>query len=186
MMSAALKTIFLCLLVLSATSCQFLRGPCGLWPHPELTGGEPVTQKFSSAEGRFRFGLPARDETPATNANTNSKTFKWLLLNVGQVQIVYSDSDDAVATPEVSQSIFNNLRNRASSQGKLIGDTEISLSGHTGREFRVKAEQGTQIDRIYLARNRIYVLTAFVPQSLNCKIDSAVKILDTFEIVDTQ
>ena len=185
MLAAVLKTLLLCVLLIASTSCHYLRGPCGLWP-VEPTGGAVSTQDFSSAEGRFRFGLPGQTYTPAPDANNNTKTFKWFVLNIGQFQISYSDGEAAMDTPSGSQSIFSNFRNRLSTHGKLVADSEINLSGHTGHEFKVTTEGGTQIDRIYLAGNRMYVVSAFVPERLSCKIDSAVRVLDTFQIVDNQ
>ena len=185
-MSTLLKTFAVCSLLLTLTSCQYLRGPCGLWPYEGPTGGEPVTQTFSSAEGRFRIGLPAKDERPAADPNNNVKTFKWFLLNVGPIQVLYFDSANAVDSPEVSQRVLDNFRNQVSSHGKLVGESEISVSGHPGREFTVRTERGTQIDRIYLSENRVYVVGVFVSDRLDCKLGSAIKILDTFEIVDTQ
>lgn len=148
--------------------------------HAGTVRGTPVTETFSSAEGRFRIGLPGK----AGAAEGDKKTFKWLIINDGQYQIFYLDRDRAVDTPDISPTILDNFRDIISSHGKLTADSEISLAGYPGREFRTEADGGTQIDRIYLAGNRIYVVTVFVPKSLACKVGSAVKVLDTFEIIE--
>ncbi len=182
-MTAFLKILVLCLLLLTLTSCHYvarLRGPCSIWPMPEPEGSRAVTQTFSSNEGRFRIGLPDRSE-PAAEGNT--KTFKWLIINVGAYQVFFVDREVAVDTPEVSEALFKRFRESASSHGKLT-DSEISISGHPGREFRTEDDGGTRIERIYLAGNRIYVVSVFVPKSMDCKIGSAAKVLDTFEIID--
>ena len=142
-------------------------------------GGTPVTQDFSSTEGRFRIGLPG---SAGTEAGKDSKTFKWLIINQAQFQIAYVDREAPADTPENSQAILTKAREISSSRGKLTADTEISASGHAGREFRMETEGGTQIDRIYLAGNRVYILNVFVPKSWHCKVPSAVEVLDTFEI----
>ena len=142
-------------------------------------GGTPVTLNFSSAEGRFRIGLPS---SAGTEAGENSKTFKWLIINQAEYQIAYVDRETPADTPENSQAILTKAREISSSRGKLTADTEISASGHSGREFRIETGGGTQIDRVYLAGNRVYLLSVFVPKSWYCKVPSAVKVLDTFEI----
>jgi hypothetical protein len=145
------------------------------------SGGTPVTQTFSSPEGRFRIGLPGKEGV----YEGDEKTFKWFILNEGQFQIFYVDREGAVDTPDISPTILNNFRALVSSHGKLTAESEISFSGHPGHEFRTESDNGgTQIDRIYLAGNRIYVVTVFVPKSLGCKVGSAVKVLDTFEITE--
>lgn len=181
-MTAYLKTLVLCFLLLMLTSCQQVarwRGPCSIWPMPLPEGGTPLTPNFSSAEGRFRIGLPGRKEIPGAEPN---KDFKWLIINQGQFQIFYVDRETPADTPDVSQAIINNFRNTATSRGKLTGDSEISVSGHPGREFRIENNGNTEIERIYLAGNRVYVLVVVVPKDWSCKVDSAVKVLDTFEI----
>jgi hypothetical protein len=154
-----------------------------VWPYPDPPVTGEILQPFSSAEGRFRFGLPATYETPAA-ANNDTKTFKWFVLNVGQFQVLYFDSHRTVDMPDVSKTILDDLGNKASSHGKLIAESELNLSGHPGREVRVRSEKGTDIYRIYLAGNRVYVVNVFISDRLSCKLDSAVKVLDTFEIVD--
>ncbi|HSD45507.1 MAG TPA: hypothetical protein VLB87_02760 [Pyrinomonadaceae bacterium] len=130
--------------------------------------------------------MPPSYAVPAADANNNTKTFKWFLLNVGQVHILYFDGANSVDTPDVSQRILDNFRNQVSTHGKLVADLELNLSGHPGREFKVRNDGGTQIDRIYLAGNRVYIVSVFVLDSLSCKMGEAVKVLDTFEIIDAQ
>lgn len=184
-MTAFLKILVLCFLLLMLTSCQQIarwRGPCSIWPMPLPEGGTPLTPNFSSAEGRFRIGLPDRQQIASAEPYKNDKIFKWFIINQAQFQIVYVDRDTAADTPDNSQAIFNNARNIALSHGKLTGESEISASGHPGREFRLQIDGSTQIERVYLAGNRVYVLVVFVPKDWSCKVDSAVKVLDTFEI----
>lgn len=184
-MTSFRKILVLCLLLLMLTSCQQIarwRGPCSIWPLPPPEGGTPVTQNFASAEGRFRIGLPGGGA--GTAAENETKTFKWFILDQGQFQIAYVDRETPADTPENSQAILDKAREISSSRGKLTVDAEVSASGHAGREFRMETEGGTQIDRIYLAGNRVYILNVFVPKSWHCKVPSAVKVLDTFEITE--
>ena len=150
-------------------------------PNPE--GGTPVTQTFSSTEGRFRFGLPGGEKT----GNDDRKDFKWFIINLGEFHVNYYDSDRVLDTPDVSEANLKQLRDMVVSKrpnGKLEVDSPITLSGHPGRELRMKDDTGTQIDRMYLAGNRIYVVSVFVSERLGCKLEPAVKVLDTFEITE--
>ena len=185
MVKTILKLVAGCLLLLLLTSCHFFdrwRGPCSIWPLPEPSGGTPVTQNFTSAKGRFRIGLPGRDE----NAE-DKKDFNWFILNMGQVHVEYFDYDQVVDTPEVSENLLKQLRDVAVSKrpaGQVEVDSAITLAGHPGRELRLRDDSGTQIDRMYLAGNRLYVVSVFVSTSLHCRLGSAVKVLDTFEITE--
>lgn len=185
-MTRLLKLLVVSFVLLPLTSCHLLRGPCGFWPAPEPSAGSRVpSQTFSSVEGRFRIGLPGTNEKVETEANKKRSTFKWFVLNRGQYLISYFDGPEVADTPEGNETILNNVRNLALSKrpGQVEADSSISLSGHPGRELRIRDETGTQIDRYYLAGNRLYVVSVFIPKSLACKIGSAVKVLDTFEIV---
>lgn len=186
LMKAFLQLLAVCLLLVTSTSCQVFnrwRGPCSMFPMPEPEGGTPVAENFASAEGRFRIGLPGRTAA-STEAETDSKTFNWVIINQGQFQIFYLDRERAVDTPGFSETLLNKFRDDASSRGKLVKESQITLSGHPGREFRLDRNASTVIERVYLAGNRIYVVAVLVPQNLSCKVGSAVKVLDTFEITE--
>jgi|GEM_PF-5489363 len=151
-------------------------------PLPE--GGTPLTENFSSTEGRFRIGLPRANES---GGNDNKKEFKWFIINGGEFHVSYFDYAQVFDTPEVNESFLNQLRDLVLSKrpaGQLEVDSAITLSGHPGRELRIEDDTGTQVDRIYLAGNRLYVVGAFVSKSLHCRLGSAVKVLDTFEITE--
>lgn len=144
-------------------------------------GGTLVTQTFSSSEGRFRFGVPGGNDV------SNKQEFQWFIINQGQFYIKYYDYPQVVDTPEVSENLLKKLRDLVVSNrpnGQLEVDSPLTLAGHPGRELRIRDETGTQVDRIYLAGNRLYVVRAFVSMSLDCKLASAVKVLDTFEITE--
>jgi hypothetical protein len=183
-----LKTLAVCFILLTSTSCHLMwrwRGPCSFWPMPDPpVSGEKLPQTFTSVDGRFRFGLPRVDE--AVDDGKGIKTFKWFVINVGQFQVGYFDAAGVVDTPDVSKRVLDNLRDSITSkaQGQLEVDTDLNLAGHPGREIRIKDDGGMQIQRFYLAGNRIYSASVFVAKRLDCKLDSAVKVLDTFEITE--
>lgn len=185
LVAAVLKTLGVCLLLLTSTSCHLLwkwRGPCSFWPMPDpAASGERFPQTFTSAEGRFRIGLPGRNDRPAAD-----RTFNWFVFNLGDYHVSYHDGAQVLDTPELSETVLNRIRDAALSKrpGQLELDSAISLSGHPGREVRIRNEKGIQVDRIYLSGSRVYIVSVFVPKSLDCKLGSAVKVLDTFEITE--
>ena len=151
---------------------------------PEPSGGTPVTQDFASAEGRFRIGLPGQGMRTAV---AGKQDFTWFVFNLGQFYLKYYDYPQAVDTPEVSERLLKQLGNLIVSKrptGQLEGDSALTLSGHPGREIRIRDETGIQVDRIYLAGNRMYIVSVFVTKSWDCKLGSALKVLDTFEITE--
>lgn len=188
MAKTSLKLLAVCLLLLLFTSCHVFnrwRGPCSIWPLPEPSadGGTPVAQNFTSAEGRFRIGLPGA----YVKVGDDKTVFDWYILNVGSVHLQYFDYAQVVDTPEVSEGFLKQLRDFVASKrpsGQVEVDAAITLSGHPGREIRIRDDSGTQIDRLYLAGNRLYIASVFVSKRLDCKLGSAVKVLDTFEITE--
>jgi hypothetical protein len=61
---------------------------------------------------------------------------------------------------------------------------ELTLAGHPGREIRIKDGSGINIQRFYLVGQRMYTVSAFVPSKLECALESVVKVLDSFELVE--
>ena len=185
-MATVLKILFLCFLVLTSTSCYKLyrfRGPCSIWPMEDPPASGPILPRtFTSAEGRFRIGLPPKEGKAAGNRIE----FEWFILNQGRFVVSYSDAAFVLDTPEQSQTILDRYRDGVMKNrpAMLEVDSPISLAGHPGRELRIKNEHGVEIDRIYLAGNRIYVVSLWVHESLSCKLESAIKVLDTFEILN--
>jgi len=119
--------------------------------------------------------------------NEDKKDFDWFILNVGAVHVKYFDYAQVVDTPEVSESVLKQLRDLIVSKrpsGQVEVDSAITLSGHPGRELKITDDTGTQIDRIYLAGNRLYAVSVFVSKRLDCKLGSAVEVLNTFEITE--
>jgi len=68
-------------------------------------------------------------------------------------------------------------------KAKLVGETDISIEGHPGRELRVEYPDGFSIARIYLVRNRIYQVFASIPADKKAQEPTVVKILDSFKLL---
>jgi hypothetical protein len=189
-----LETILSAAIVLSSTSCAHTqdRGPCGaLPPIPDAPASSIPEQTFSSPEGRFKIALPPTTASPTTsydgaNGRIETTIYKWSVLNHGQYQVSYSDSDRVLENAADKEIVFNNLRDLLLSKGpgQIESDTQLQLAGHPGREIRIKDGNGINIYRAYLVGRRMYTISAFVPGKLECAMEAVVKVLDSFELVD--
>lgn len=189
-----LKGIFLAAALLSLTGCASAqdRVKCGeLPPIPDPPGSSIPAQTFSSTEGKFKIGLPPRAaEKPelydGPKGHIETTRYKWFVLNHGQYQVSYSDSDRILENAADNERIFDNLRDLLLSKGAghLEGDLELKLAGHPGREIKIKDGSGINLHRFYLVGQRMYTVSVFVPSKLECALDSAVKVLDSFELVE--
>ena len=181
------------MVLLSLTACSAAQSisKCGNLPIPEPPASSPLVQSFSSAQGRFRIGLPPREadkpesyEGPTGHIETTR--FKWFVLNRGQYEISYSDYDKILENQTDSKKILDNLRDLllAKAPGHLEVDSVFSLNGHPGREIRIRDAKGIDIQRFYLVSQRMYKVSAFVPVKLECGLDSVIKVLDSFAVLE--
>lgn len=183
------KTVIAALFFLSATACYRFRSPCD-GPDIDTPVGESA-EPFSSTEGRFVFGLPATRVSPvdskgATEQQDKLVRFKWFVLNQGQYEVTYLDSDRELEKSENNRVIFDKLRDSvlAKEPGQLEVDKDLELSGHPGREVRIRDDRGLTIMRFYLAGQRLYTVSVFVPRRLDCAMDGVEQILDSFKLID--
>ena len=183
------KTVIAALFFLSATACYRFRSPC-YGPDIDSALGKPV-EPFSSAEGRFRIGLPATKPSPVDSKDTTQHQnkvvqFRWLVLNQGQYEVTYFDSDHDLENSENSLVLLDKLRDSLLSKrpGQLEVDRDLKLSGHPGREVRIRDDHGLNIVRFYLAGQRTYLISIFVPRKLDCAMDGVERILDSFKLID--
>ena len=184
-----LRILLVSVMLVSMARCAARLDPCGnRWGG--VRAGEPVPQTFTSAEGRFRIGLPHMNpEAGVESTGENDKTFKLFVINQAHFEVRYIDSGRELEAPDVSEPIIDHLRNFTRSSGQGQGqfevDSEIRLAGHPGREFRYRDERGLLIQRIYLVSKRMYLVSAFVPERMaGCAGGDPVKTLDTFEIIE--
>jgi len=184
-----LKTVIAALVFLSATACYRFRSPCD-GPDIDSALGKPA-EPFSSAEGRFAIGLPATRVSPVESKDPTEQQnkvvrFKWLVINQGQYEVTYLDSDRELEKSENNRVIFDKLRDSVlvKEPGQLEVDKDLELSGHPGREVRIRDDRGLTIMRFYLAGQRLYTVTVFVPRKLDCAMDGVEKMLDSFKLLD--
>jgi hypothetical protein len=191
-----LEALFFAVIVPSLTGCAIAqdRVKCGdLPPIPDPPASSTLAQTFSTAEGRFKIGLPPRaadkpESYDGPKGHIETTRYKWFVLNHGQYQVSYSDSDKTLENANDSKIILDNLREMLLSKGggQLEGDLELTLSGHPGREIKIRDGSGINIQRFYLVRKRMYTVSVFVPSKLECALESVVKVLDSFELVENK
>ena len=191
------RRALVCVLVASSQlGCTTLRNRVKCW---ELSRSAPPAgstvpaQSFSSPEGRFKIGLPpARPYEPESSdtADGHATTrYRWLVLNHGEYEITYTDSDNLLEDEANSKRIFDNVRDLLLSKGagKLESDVPLHLANHPGREIRIKDPYGgTNVRRVYLVAHRMYTVGVFVPSALECLSGPATKALDSFELIEDE
>jgi hypothetical protein len=189
-----LEGVLVAAVLLNLTGCANAQDPvkCGeLPPIPDSPASSIPAQTFSSSEGRFKIGLPPRaadkpESYDGSKGHIETTRYKWFVLNHGQYQVSYSDSDRILENATDNKRIFDNLRDLLLSKGAghLEGDLQLKLAGHPGREIRIKDGSGINIQRFYLVGQRMYTVSVFVPSRLECALQSVVKVLDSFELVE--
>jgi len=188
-----MRVITLTLVFFSLTACSAAQtiSKCGDWPIPEPHNSSPLQQSFSSVQGRFKIGLPPSEaDKPESydgpRGHIETTRFKWFVLNRGQYEITYSDYDKIIENQSDNKKIFDNIRDLllTKAPGHLEVDSVLSLDGHPGREIRIRDAKGIDIQRFYLVGQRMYKVSAFVPVKLECALDSVIKILDSFALLE--
>ena len=179
------------LLTILTVSFVFLSGaacyhsPCDV-PSELIPDGPVLERSFSSKEGGFKIGLPPREPVQSEQDDPRSTTFKWLVLNGGSYEVSYFDSGKELEHNGERSKVFDNLRDSLLSKrtGKLEVDKDLLLSGHPGREIKITDDKGIDIRRIYFVGERIYTVAVYVPINLECALDGAVKVLNSFEFIN--
>lgn len=180
-----LRVLLISVMLVSMARCAARFDPCGnLWGPSASPSGKVEPQTFTSVEGRFTIGLPKMNAEPR---GENEKSFKLFVINRAQFEVRYIDFGAELEAPDVSVPMVERLRNftRSRGEGQFEVDSEITLAGHPGRELRYRDERGLLIQRIYFVSNRMYLVTALIPDRMvGCASEDVVKTLDTFEIIE--
>ena len=146
-------------------------------------------QTFTSVEGGFTIELPAKPTEQRTEPVGDGKlkfhVFHWTTSS-GEYTVDYIDTTRALEDPKISKAILDDARDEGvkKENGKLSGERDLNLDGHVGREFRIAVSDGIFIDRVYLVKQRFYSLTAFIPTAKSAEEAAAIKILDSFKLIE--
>ena len=150
------------------------------------------TKPFTSTEGRFSVGLPAKptEESPTTmneEGVTEGKQFKWLLVNKNVELfffIHYADSGWAKKgeeTARLARAADGIIESFQAKGDTLISRQDIKLGEYPGIEVRYRKNKTfITINRYYMAGPRFYgVMAMFRPGPNEAR---ALKILDSWKI----
>lgn len=180
-----LLTIFLC-----CSTFGYAQGFRVESKSPPAPTGITGSQNFTSKEGRFKISLPAQPSAKqfqpikAQGTSLDSYVFAWAT-TLGQYVVVYVDTPKVLDDSALSKSLLDHVRDAqvAKEKGKLQSDVDISLDGHPGREFKTEVPDGLFIDRVYLVKQRMYAITAFIPTAKRIQEAEATAILNTFKLL---
>jgi hypothetical protein len=138
--------------------------------------GSPTPKEFKSATGRFAVMTPAPLQEEAKALETEAGKID-LHLFAGQLDdiayvIAYSDYPPEAAPPGYAEKMLDGARNGAvgnTNGGKLVSETNISLTGYPGRELVIAAQAEdrppmTIKGRIFMVKNRLYQVTVVAPR----------------------
>ena len=148
--------------------------------------GPPTLKEFKSASGRFLVMTPVTFEESTNNLKTEAGEIK-LYLFAGQLDdiayvIGYSDYSSESAPPDYAEKMLNGARNGAvgNTQGQLMSETQITLSGYPGRELVIETRGEDRPPaiikgRMFMVKNRLYQVTVVAPRG-----KAGDKIIDDF------
>ena len=130
--------------------------------------------------------MPPTKPLPPNQDEPRVTTFRWFILNRGTYEVSYIEHAEDLENARDSAEIFDKLRDIYLSKGpgNLEVDKDLMLSGHPGREVKIKDDKGINLYRVYLVGNRMYTVHAFVPIGLECGLESVEKVLDSFELIN--
>jgi len=135
----------------------------------------PAPKEFQSEAGRFAVRTPAPLQEESKTLETEAGKIE-LHLFAGQLNdialvIGYSDYPPAAAPPDYAEKVLDGARSGAvgNTRGRLVSETNISLSGYPGREMVIEVRSEDRPPaiikgRLFLVKNRLYQVTAVAPR----------------------
>ncbi|HEX5706174.1 MAG TPA: hypothetical protein VFX96_02690 [Pyrinomonadaceae bacterium] len=159
-------------------------------PAPSRAAGAEV---FTSIEGGFSIALPPRIHGYSTVTNDTPKgketvgdTLTWVLdgtqYDVMSIEMPGAPTTAADIKAVIARGADSTIANLTGKGGKLLGNTEISLAGHAGRELKFEVGPREVVYRIYLVGRKAYQLTA-VYEPTGGKRENVVRVLDSFRLL---
>jgi len=144
---------------------------------------------FESESGRFSVLFPDEPDEQVESVQTAIGVIESQFFMVTQKDMAYSvnlaDYPPEMIAAGDTQQMLDGARDGAVSNvnGELLEEKELTLSGHPGREFKVKVEDEGIIvrARIYLVNERLYVIQALSKERLASSEDID-KFLNSFEL----
>ncbi len=155
-----------------------------------LVGCQQATwSEYSSPEGEFSVLMPGTPTKQIRSVQTASGPLDahMFLVEHGGVayMVAFSDYPTMVIQDRPSQLILDGARDGAvaNANGKLLGESMVSLNGHQGRELDIEPMGGkvTIRARIFLVDHRLYQVMVLTPKGKDFSGDVR-KFLDSFSL----
>jgi len=182
-------------LVASLTFITFVNAQIGSGgiPAPPSLSNIRADSSTVSLEGQFSMALPAKiaDVTPIATTESRVRitglSYQWNTLeaNFG-VYVADKPGRAANFPPNITLSLTRPqiLKDIAGANGKLINESDIMLGKIHGHEFRSETPDMLAVFRLYFADRRIYEVICNIQKSNLSKEPMAMRILNSFKILD--
>ncbi len=153
-------------------------------------GEEPEWKEFLCKEGRFKVlmpGIPKQEEVETES------DFGPSLLHMNTVEAGgsfygahFNDFPEAVKSVSLEQ-FYDSSRDVAAAnmRGKVIGEEDVKLGDHPGREVRIEVNGGKHLfrSRVFLVGTRLHQIVVFGTKKAATSED-ADKFLDSLKLID--
>ena len=150
-------------------------------------------EEFVSLSEGFAIKLPARynDYKPFVpmrigNEDHNLSLLKWNT-SAGLITVGYMRGTRNWEEPDLSKRFFEGFRkliaSKIADKGRLVGERSISLDTHPGLEFVVENSGQINAFRIFLVRNRFFMLTLVTEPGQRDAVPSGDEILLSFRLL---
>ncbi len=146
-----------------------------------------MNAKFVSFDGGFTIDLPTNIDQgvrPVGSMSTDAATYTWNVnegnFTVGFVNGIRGANDAFKVLNDLADTVSASLTKAG---GTITERIEFNSSGHPGIQLRVKRDDGFSINRFLLVNDRLYILTVNWKRGAE---GSRIRILDSFEVIDTK
>jgi hypothetical protein len=125
-------------------------------------------KEFHSVDGKFSVEMPGDPEESVVTVNIgsgdrHSNTFTYSDEGLNQFMVAYSDRTSKEPRKSSNEELFDKVRKGIliATEGKLLSESSVTLSGFPGREIVLERGDGTrQTERFYLVNDRVYQVSA--------------------------
>lgn len=141
--------------------------------------------KFVSQDGGFTIDLPSegyQGVEPVGDLNSGSGTYAWVT-EAGQFSVSYVEGAFPMRTAAESINTLADviLKSPANRQSTILSRKQFVVDGNPVIELRIKRPQGSAINRLFMVKRRLFVITA---DWVDGDGKDAAGILDSFELID--
>lgn len=139
-------------------------------PAPSVEYNPNAWKEFVSREGRFSVRMPAEPQLHQREADSPLGKLPTHL-HVAQADtrsylVLYIDSPRQTESPDFAATVLGGARDRMLAAGagrKLLGEREVAVEGHPGREWMVTDDQMLYRAKAFLVKGRFYQLLLVAP-----------------------